>query len=87
MFLSIITPRYLADFIGCNFVRHNFKFSFDLLVCLLFLKRMNSVFVAFKTILFAFSQKESSFKEPLLRVLLNLSGEFCLFKIHVSSAK
>ena len=47
---------------------------------------MTSVFVALKAILFAFSQKESSFKS-LLRVLLIISTEFCLFKIHVSSAK
>ena len=87
MFVSIITPRYLADFTGCNFVRDNLKFSFDILVCLLFFKRIALVFVAFKAILIAFSQKESSFQAPLLRVLLILSGEFCLFKIDVSSAK
>ena len=47
---------------------------------------MASVFVAFKAILFAFSQKESSFKF-LLIVWLILTTEFCLFKIHVSSVK
>ena len=85
-FSSIVTPRYLADSTGCNFFLHNLKFSFDILVFLLFLKRMTLVFVAFKAILLAFSQKESSFKF-LLRVLLILSMEFCLFKTHVSSAK
>ena len=47
---------------------------------------MTSVFVALRAILLAFRQEESSFKS-LLRVLLILPTEFCLFKIHVSSAE
>ena len=57
-----------------------------MIVFLLFLKIMTSVFLAFRAILLAFRQEESSFKS-LLRVLLILPTEFCLFKIHVSSAE
>ena len=48
---------------------------------------MTSAFVAAEAILLAFSQKKKSSIKSLLRVLLILSTEFCLFKIHVSPAK
>ena len=82
-FSSTITTRYLADSIGCNFFLHNFRFSFDRLVFLLFLKRIASIFVAFKAILFAFSQKESSFKS--LRILFNTAYYWTALQIHSGS--
>ena len=48
---------------------------------------MTSAFVAAQAILLAFSQKKKSSIKSLLRVLLILSTESCLFKIHVSPAK
>ena len=48
---------------------------------------MTSAFVAAQAILLAFSQKKKSSIKSLLRVLLILSTEFCLFKIHISPAK
>ena len=81
IFSYIITARYLADdYTAGSFFLNNFKFSFDILAFLFFLKRTTSVFVASKAILFAFSQKERSLKS--LRVLLILSTEFGLSKIH-----
>ena len=58
---------------------YNFKFSFEILAFILFLKIMTSVFIAFKAILFAFRQKKSSFKSlKVLSYQLNFVYNKCI---------
>ena len=61
-FPSIFIPRYLKYFVLYNLFLHNVSLKLVSQGFPLILKSLTSVFPTFNTILFAFSQNESSFK-------------------------